>query len=170
MIEPQSAHDGASAWVTKLTLVAPRFRVIVPVPVPPPAPFPDLPFPLPLPLVAWPLVARTASSSRTGVADSAGAGSAATAVAFGVASFDPEGSAPEAAGGAAASGVSGYAPHSGEGSAASARSEAGPPIEPPPSGADPVAGTSSTIADRSISPRLAFSSGARNRDPSHRKM
>ena len=28
MIEPQSAQLGASAWVWKLTFVAPRFRVI----------------------------------------------------------------------------------------------------------------------------------------------
>ncbi len=36
MIEPHSAHDGASAWVWKLTFVAPRLIVMAPVDVPPP--------------------------------------------------------------------------------------------------------------------------------------
>jgi len=44
MIEPQSMQLGASAWVWKLTLVAPRLRVMVGLPVLPP-----------LPLAAWPL-------------------------------------------------------------------------------------------------------------------
>src|SRR5215210_8040804 len=30
MIEPQSMHDGASAWVAKATFVPPRFSVIPP--------------------------------------------------------------------------------------------------------------------------------------------
>ncbi len=66
MIEPHSAHDGASAWVWKLTFVAPRLSVMAPLPPPPP-----FPWALPLPLAAWPLaavavglLAMTASSSR----------------------------------------------------------------------------------------------------------
>ena len=35
MIEPQSMQLGASAWVWKLTFVAPRFRVTVDGPPPP---------------------------------------------------------------------------------------------------------------------------------------
>src|SRR5687767_1874219 len=97
MIEPQSAQLGASAWVWKLTFVAPRFSVMADVP----------PFPLPAllpPFVACPLplVAMTASSSR-------GADSAATAVALG-ASESVEDWASEAVGGDAASEVSGITP------------------------------------------------------------
>jgi hypothetical protein len=44
MIEPQSAQLGASAWVWKLTFVAPRVSVIGAAPEAPP------PFPLALPL------------------------------------------------------------------------------------------------------------------------
>jgi len=55
MIEPHSAHDGASAWVWKLTLVAPSDIVIAPVLVPPPPPLPvELAEPLPF-AVVWPL-------------------------------------------------------------------------------------------------------------------
>jgi hypothetical protein len=49
MIEPHSAHDGASAWVWKLTLVAPRLIEIAPVELPeelPPLPV-ELAEPLP---------------------------------------------------------------------------------------------------------------------------
>src|SRR3954464_7675247 len=63
MIEPQPAQLGASAWVWKLTFVAPRVRVIGE--VPPPFPLAVLAAPLPLTAwpFAWPLVATTASSS-----------------------------------------------------------------------------------------------------------
>ena len=54
MIEPHSAHDGASAWVWKLTFVAPSDIVIAPVDVPPP-PLPTGELALPLPFAAWPL-------------------------------------------------------------------------------------------------------------------
>src|SRR4051794_41906222 len=66
MIEPQSAQLGASAWVWKLTFVAPRVRVIGA--VPPPFPLAVLAAPLPLTACpfAWPLVATTASSSVAG--------------------------------------------------------------------------------------------------------
>ncbi len=40
MIEPQSAQLGASAWVWKLTFVAPRFSVIGAAAAPLPCPFP----------------------------------------------------------------------------------------------------------------------------------
>src|SRR5687768_6741027 len=97
MIEPQSAQLGASAWVWKLTFVAPRFRVMADVP-PPPFPLVDLP------LVACPLpmVAMTASSSR------AAAGDAATAVALGTSESVDWASE---AGGGAASEVSVLAPN-----------------------------------------------------------
>jgi hypothetical protein len=72
MIEPHSAHDGASAWVWKLTFVAPRFIENPPLALPPP-----LAWALPLPFAACPLaapfVATTASSSRGAVADATGA-------------------------------------------------------------------------------------------------
>ena len=45
MIEPQSMQLGASAWVWKLTLVAPRLRVIGAV-EPPLLPFVVLPLPV----------------------------------------------------------------------------------------------------------------------------
>src|SRR6478752_3864118 len=78
MIEPQSMQLGASAWVWKLTLVAPRLRVIGAV-EPPAFPFVDLPLPLAVwPLASAPLVAMTARGSAAGV------GSAAIAVALGV--------------------------------------------------------------------------------------
>src|SRR5688572_25076993 len=98
MIEPQSAQLGASAWVWKLTFVAPRFSVMAE--VPPPFPLPVLP----PPFAAWPLVAMTFSSPA-----SAAAGVAATAVAFG-ASESMDG-ASEAVGGAASE-VSVLAPRS----------------------------------------------------------
>src|SRR5262245_28010404 len=83
MIEPQSAQLGASAWVWKLTFVAPRLRVTVP--VPPPFPFPA--FPLPLLVVPWPLacplVARTVSSSLGAASAVSACGGAEGAVATG---------------------------------------------------------------------------------------
>ena len=97
MIEPQSAQLGASAWVWKLTFVAPRFNVMAD--VPPPFPLPDLPF------VVWPLplVAMTFRSP-----EAPAAGDAATAVALGTSeSLDW---ASEAVGGDAASEVSEIAP------------------------------------------------------------
>src|SRR5687768_12889983 len=99
MIEPQSAQLGASAWVWKLTFVAPRFRVMADVP-PPPFPLVDLPL-LACPL---PLVAMTASSSR----GAAAAGDAATAVALGASESTDWASE---AGGGAASEVSVLAPN-----------------------------------------------------------
>src|SRR4029079_703685 len=173
MIEPHSAHDGASAWVWKLTLVAPSDIVIAPVLVPPPPP----PFPLatdaePVPFAACPLaralVAIPLRSSR-GSASAGDSGGVAEAEAFS-GSSPCEGIASEAVGGATASEASGCAP--------------GLDVEPPdaevalaPVGASAVeemagrvgaAGTS--MADRSISPSVAFSSVDRNREPSHRKM
>jgi len=56
MIEPHSAHDGASAWVWKLTLVVPSDIVIAPpdgLALPPPPPL--LADAEPLPFAAWPL-------------------------------------------------------------------------------------------------------------------
>ena len=47
MIEPHSAHDGASACVWNETLVAPRLIVIAPVELPLPPPDGELALPLP---------------------------------------------------------------------------------------------------------------------------
>ena len=84
MIEPQSMQLGASAWVWKLTLVAPKLSVIGA--ALPPFPFVVLPFPLPsaCPLAAKaPFVAMTASGSAAGSAAGAAATDAAeTEVAF----------------------------------------------------------------------------------------
>src|SRR5213593_1087370 len=57
MIEPHSAHEGASSWILNATFVAPSDRVTVPEP---------FPFEPAFPGAAWPLVATTASSSRAG--------------------------------------------------------------------------------------------------------
>src|SRR5690242_5356968 len=85
MIEPHSAHEGASAWIWNATFWVPRLSVIG---------FADpLPFPLAWPFV-WPLVvawpkasdcARTVRASPVaafGAAAGSGAGSAASAVAL----------------------------------------------------------------------------------------
>src|SRR4029079_6184327 len=81
MIEPQSMQLGASAWVWKLTLVAPRLRVMVGLAVLPPLPFEVGPLPLAVwPFVRAPLVAMTASDSLAGTGVAV---SAATAVALG---------------------------------------------------------------------------------------
>jgi hypothetical protein len=52
MIEPHSAHDGASAWVWKLTFVVPSDIVIAP---PPPLPALTGELALSLPFAACPL-------------------------------------------------------------------------------------------------------------------
>src|SRR4051794_25724389 len=90
MIEPHSAQLGASAWAWKLTLVAPRLRVIPPVPLGFEA--------LPLPLAAWPLpfermgfVAMTAIPGESALADGSERPSAATAVALGASDCGSEG-------------------------------------------------------------------------------
>ena len=57
MIEPHSAHEGASSWILNATFVAPSESVTVPEP---------FPFEPAFPGAAWPLVATTASSSRAG--------------------------------------------------------------------------------------------------------
>src|SRR4029079_7155272 len=81
MIEPQSMQLGASAWVWKLTLVAPRLRVMVGLAVLPPLPLDVWPLPLAVwPLVRAPLVAMTASDSLAGTGVTV---SAATAGALG---------------------------------------------------------------------------------------
>ena len=87
MIEPQSAHEGASACVWNETFVAPRFIVMPELP-----PFP-LAFPLPLPVpwpLACPLVAMTARSSRA-ADDARSAGSAASVAAAAIAPSAEEG-------------------------------------------------------------------------------
>ena len=150
MIEPQSAQLGASAWVWKLTLVAPRLRVMAGAVLP----FPTA-FPLPLaacPLPSEPLVAMTVSGPSTGFP--ASAGSVAIAWASGsvaMASDAGGGDAGADAGSAATAGV-----------AASAGTTAAEPGED--------TGTSATTAVRSMRPRLALSSVDRNREPSQRKM
>ena len=74
MIEPHSAHEGASSWILNATFCVPRLRVIG--------------AGLPLPCVEWPLwplarTARTSAVSALDVASNRGVGSAATAVALG---------------------------------------------------------------------------------------
>ncbi len=157
MIDPQSAQLGASAWVWKLTFVAPRLSVMADV-LPPPPPFPlALPWPLAVVPCAASLVAMTASSSL------AGAASAVTALALGASVFVGGGATSPAVGWPAEL-ASGVAPEP---------AMAGPAerlaVEPAPAERLPTAG-SLTIADRSMSPRIALSSVDRNRDPSHRKM
>src|SRR5262245_5650558 len=157
MIEPQSAHDGASAWAANATRV------------PPPNDPPRLPAncssvrPLPLLLpFPLPLVAITTNSS------------------FGAALAGDDDVSAMAAGSSvdagARSGISsGVGESSVEPAAATASAGAdedtacvsGALAESPPPNPD---GGSSTIADRSISPSEAFSSTGRKREPSQRKM
>src|SRR3954465_12969995 len=100
MIEPHSAQLGASAWAWKLTLVAPRFRVIPPVPLAFEA--------FPLPLAAWPLpferigfVAMTAIPGESALADDPECVSAATAVDLGASGARARGSGDGAGAGSA---------------------------------------------------------------------
>ena len=150
MIEPQSAQDGASAWVANATLV------------PPPSDPPRLPAycssVFPLPFVAWPLaaplVAMTVSSSFA--TDVAGAATAVAVAVGGSGAASTTGSgagSTTGAGETAAGGVIATAPDA---------AAAIPPPKPD--------GTSSTIAERSISPSDVLSSVGRNREPSQRKM
>src|SRR5262245_13561560 len=156
MIEPHSAQLGASAWAWKLTLVAPRLSVIagaVPVALPLVV--------LPLPFAAWPLacplVAMTVSSWGSVPAGSADTTVALAGVSVGV----------SAGAAAAAGGDDGVGAVSARDAWDAALSESAGAI-----GAEPGedAGTSATIAERSMSPRFAFSSAVRNREPSQRKM
>src|SRR4051812_11516732 len=100
MIEPHSAQLGASAWAWKLTLVAPRLRVI------PPVPFAFEAFPLPL--AAWPFpfermgfVAMTAIPGESALAVGSERVSAATAVDLGTSGLVVRGSGDGAAAGSA---------------------------------------------------------------------
>src|SRR4051794_2220227 len=176
MIEPHSAHDGASAWVWKLTLVAPRLSVIAPPPLPPP-----LPWALPLPFAAWPLAAGaptgllaiTASSSRGGASAAPPCAAVAEALS-GTSPLAGEGVASEAVGGATASEASGCAPgldvEPPDAEVALCPVESGVEMAGAANGVEASGASESIAADRSISPSVAFSSVDRNREPSHRKM
>src|SRR3989304_5486332 len=64
MIEPQSMHDGASAWVAKATFVPPRLSVIAP---------PDAAIALPFSFAALPLAWAFVAGAGAGGGDGRGA-------------------------------------------------------------------------------------------------
>src|SRR4029453_8625241 len=171
MIEPHSAQLGASSWILNATFVVPSDSVTVaglPLPFDAGAAWP----------LAWPFVAMTFRSDA-GAGGEEGFTRAASAGCSTLGAGCSVVVSARCAGASTATEPRGSS-ISNEVSWASDRSAGGWTAGPDDSAAAAGAGDAvpagepngglSTIADRSISPSAALSSGPRNREPSHRKM
>src|SRR4029079_10796324 len=172
MIEPQSMHDGASAWVANATLVPPRLSVI-------PPPLAGLADPLVCPLACpfeWPFDVPTVARYPSSTLGAAGTASEARR-ALGVSEDESAGAAAGDVDPAEASASGVLASDPPARAARPGDVEAGEPAGESPAGAARPTGAegdetadASTLEPRSIRPRPFLSSSERNREPIHRKM